>query len=70
MDTLFWSLTINLCHQLKYVKEVGILPDPPPPPVGPEGQIWVHFLNEPSLNGFIYFKYTCTRRYGGLHPYF
>ena len=40
MDTFFLVLTIHLCHQLKSVKEVGILPDPIPPPVGPEGQIW------------------------------
>ena len=28
-------LAIHLCHQLKSVKEVGILPDDPPPPCWP-----------------------------------
>ena len=32
MDNLFRSLEIHLCHQLKYVKEVCIWSEPPPPP--------------------------------------
>ena len=43
MDTLFWSFDNSSLSPEKYVKEVGILPDPPPP-VGPKGQIWFFFF--------------------------
>ena len=46
MENLFCSLNNSFVTK-KYVKEVGILSDTPP--VGPEGQIWVGFFNEPSL---------------------
>ena len=59
MDTLFCSSNNSLQKLKKYVKEVGISADTPP--VGPEGQIWVFFLNEPSLKEIINI-YVCHKQ--------